>query len=165
VPERIVLKVAEAPQSDVRLGPGRVDTEDRVALGVDVGEIIQILGQEIHRGEALPRDAGRRRKESSASMARTPATWRELGDKVEVRKARSPGGAHHDRADHQRGPQDLVRPGIENFVKRGLLKRPLNKGDSSSSPNRAHGRCVAVHGDQHAPKGVVQIPGTTRSSR
>src|SRR2546425_600811 len=45
MPERIVLKVAEAPQSDVGLGRARVDTKTRVALGVDVGEIIQILGK------------------------------------------------------------------------------------------------------------------------
>ncbi len=45
MPERVVLKVAEAPQSDVGLGRARVDTKTRLALGVDVGEIIQIVGK------------------------------------------------------------------------------------------------------------------------
>jgi len=45
VPERVVLKVAEAPQSDVGLGRARVDTKTRLALGIDVGEVVEIIGK------------------------------------------------------------------------------------------------------------------------
>ncbi|MEE9507310.1 MAG: hypothetical protein V3V98_09245, partial [Thermoplasmata archaeon] len=40
-----MLKVAEAPQSDVGLGRARVDTQIRAALGIDVGEIVEIVGK------------------------------------------------------------------------------------------------------------------------
>ncbi|MFQ6013733.1 MAG: hypothetical protein ACE5LS_08895, partial [Thermoplasmata archaeon] len=45
MPDRVILKVAEAPQSDVGLGRARVDTRTRMTLGVDVGEIIEIVGK------------------------------------------------------------------------------------------------------------------------
>ena len=37
--------MAEAPQSDVGLGRARVDTKTRLALGVDVGEVVEIVGK------------------------------------------------------------------------------------------------------------------------
>jgi len=39
------LKVLEAPPSDVGLGRARIDTRSRVALGVDVRDIVEIAGK------------------------------------------------------------------------------------------------------------------------
>src|SRR3989454_463744 len=87
MPERIVLKVAEAPQSDVGLGRARVDTKTRVALGVDVGEIIQILGKKSTAAKlfrVMQEDEGKGIIRIDGLVRRNVGV--SLGDKVEVRE-------------------------------------------------------------------------------
>ncbi|MFQ5883841.1 MAG: hypothetical protein ACE5IO_01930, partial [Thermoplasmata archaeon] len=45
MPESVTLRVAEAPQSDIGLGRARVDTQTRMLLGVDVGDIVELTGK------------------------------------------------------------------------------------------------------------------------
>src|SRR2546427_573182 len=85
MPERIVLKVAEAPQSDVGLGRARVDTKTRVALGVDVGEIIQILGKKSTAAKlfrVMQEDEGKGIIRIDGLVRRNAGV--SLGDKAEV---------------------------------------------------------------------------------
>ena len=131
MPERVVLKVAEAPQSDVGLGRARVDTKTRMALGVDVGEIIEIIGKKStaaklfrvtqeDEGKGIIRIDGLVRRNVGVS----------IGDKVEVRKADVfPAERVTIAPIISEGHKISFGQGIENFVKRGLLKRPLTKGD------------------------------------
>lgn len=39
------LKVAEAPRVDVGLGRARVDTKTRLALGVEAGDVVEVVGK------------------------------------------------------------------------------------------------------------------------
>ncbi len=158
--DRIVLKVAEAPQSDVGLGRARVDTKTRMALSLDVGEIVEIIGKKstatkIFRvmqedeGKGIIRIDGLVRRNIGCS----------LGDRVEIRKA-----------DVLQAEKVTIAPiiseghkisfgqGIENFAKRGLLKRPLIKGDIVIVPGIAlMGGALPFMVVKTSPKGIVQI--------
>ncbi len=160
MPERVILKVAEAPQSDVGLGRARVDTKTRVALGVDVGEIIEIIGKKStaaklfrvmqeDEGKGIIRIDGLVRRNVSLS----------LGDKVEVRKAEVfPGERITIAPIISEGHKISFGQGIENFVKRGLLKRPVNKGDVVIVPGIAlMGGALPFMVIKTQPKGIVQI--------
>ena len=44
--ESLTLKVAEALQDEVGYGRGRLDTVTRNELGLSIGDIVEILGEE-----------------------------------------------------------------------------------------------------------------------
>jgi transitional endoplasmic reticulum ATPase len=160
VPERVVLKVAEAPQSDVGLGRARVDTKTRLALGVDVGEIIQIVGKKSTAAKlfrVMQEDEGKGMIRIDGLVRRNVGV--SLGDKVEVRKAEVLQAERVTIAPIiSEGHKISFGQGIENFVKRGLLKRPLNKGDVVIVPGIAlMGGALPFMVISTAPKGVVQI--------
>ncbi len=160
MPERVVLKVAEAPQSDVGLGRARVDTKTRLALGVDVGEIIQIVGKKSTAAKlfrVMQEDEGKGMIRIDGLVRRNVGV--SLGDKVEVRKAEVFQAERVTIAPIiSEGHKISFGQGIENFVKRGLLKRPLNKGDVVIVPGIAlMGGALPFMVISTAPKGVVQI--------
>jgi transitional endoplasmic reticulum ATPase len=160
VPERVVLKVAEAPQSDVGLGRARVDTKTRLALGVDVGEIIQIVGKKATAAKlfrVMQEDEGKGIIRIDGLVRRNVGV--SLGDKVEVRKAEVFQAERVTIAPIiSEGHKISFGQGIENFVKRGLLKRPLNKGDVVIVPGIAlMGGALPFMVINTSPKGIVQI--------
>lgn len=160
MPERVVLKVAEAPQSDVGLGRARVDTKTRLALGVDVGEIIQIVGKKATAAKlfrVMQEDEGKGIIRIDGLVRRNVGV--SLGDKVEVRKAEVFQAERVTIAPIiSEGHKISFGQGIENFVKRGLLKRPLNKGDVVIVPGIAlMGGALPFMVINTAPKGIVQI--------
>ena len=160
MPERVVLKVAEAPQSDVGLGRARVDTKTRLALGVDVGEIVQILGKKSTAAKlfrVMQEDEGKGIIRIDGLVRRNVGV--SLGDKVEVRKAEVLQAERVTIAPIiSEGHKISFGQGIENFVKRGLHKRPLNKGDVVIVPGIAlMGGALPFMVINTAPKGVVQI--------
>jgi len=164
VSERIILKVAEAPQSDVGLGRARVDTKTRVALGVDVGEIIQIIGKKSTAAKlfrVMQEDEGKGIIRIDGLVRRNVGV--SLGDKIEVRKAEVlPAERITIAPIISEGHKISFGQGIENFVKRGLLKRPLNKGDVVIVPGIAlMGGALPFMVISTAPKGVVQIQDDT----
>ncbi|MFQ6127402.1 MAG: CDC48 family AAA ATPase [Thermoplasmata archaeon] len=164
MPEKVMLKVAEAPQSDVGLGRARVDTQTRAALGIDVGEIVEIVGKkrtgaklfrvmQEDEGKGIVRIDGLVRKNAGVS----------IGDRVEVAKA-----------DVQPAERVMIAPiiseghrisfgeGIESFVKRGLLKRPVTKGDVVIVPGIAlMGGALPFMVVKGVPRGIVQITDDT----
>jgi len=160
VSERVILKVAEAPQSDVGLGRARVDTKTRLALGIDVGEVVEILGKKAtaaklfrvmqeDEGKGIIRVDGLVRRNLGAS----------IGDKVEVRKAEVlPAERVTIAPIISEGHKISFGQGIENFVKRGLLKRPVTKGDVVIVPGIAlMGGALPFMVIKVIPKGIVQI--------
>src|SRR5256884_9646935 len=86
-----------------------------------------------------------------------------LGDKIEVRKAEVlPAERITIAPIISEGHKISFGQGIENFVKRGLLKRPLNKGDVVIVPGIAlMGGALPFMVISTAPKGVVQIQDDT----
>jgi len=154
------LRVAEAPQSDVGLGRARVDTKTRVALGVDVGEIIEIVGKKSTAAKlfrVMQEDEGKGIIRIDGLVRRNVGV--SLGDKVEVRKAEVfPAERVTIAPIISEGHKISFGQGIENFVKRGLLKRPVNKGDVVIVPGIAlMGGALPFMVIKTQPKGIVQI--------
>src|SRR5437879_6184680 len=160
----MVHKVAKAPQSDFGLGRVRVYTKTLVALGVDVGEIIQILGKKSTAAKlfrVMQEDEGKGIIRIDGLVRRNVGV--SLGDKIEVRKAEVlPAERITIAPIISEGHKISFGQGIENFVKRGLLKRPLNKGDVVIVPGIAlMGGALPFMVISTAPKGVVQIQDDT----
>ena len=156
----MILKVAEAPQSDVGLGRARVDTKTRLALGVDVGEIIEIMGKKSTAAKlfrVMQEDEGKGIIRIDGLVRRNVGV--SIGDKVEVRKADVyPSERVTIAPIISEGHKISFGQGIENFVKRGLLKRPLTKGDVVIVPGIAlMGGALPFMVIKVIPKGVVQI--------
>ncbi|MFH0815684.1 MAG: CDC48 family AAA ATPase [Methanobacteriota archaeon] len=160
----VVLKVAEAAQSDVSLGRARIDTTTRMAIGVEVGDIVEILGKKstvakIFRtlsedeGKGLIRIDGLVRRNAGVS----------IGDKVEVRKAEVVNATKVTMAPMLAANKRVTfGEGIEAFVRRGLSKRPLTKGDTVVVPGIAlMGGALPFIVVSTAPKGIVQITDST----
>src|SRR3989449_908003 len=144
---------------DVRIGP-----HFRVDLGVDVGEIIQILGKKSTAAKlfrVMQEDEGKGIIRIDGLVRRNVGV--SLGDKVEVRKAEVlPAERITIAPIISEGHKISFGQGIENFVKRGLLKRSLNKGDVVIVPGIAlMGGALPFMVISTAPKGVVQIQDDT----
>ena len=160
MPERVVLKVAEAPQSDVGLGRARVDTKTRLALGIDVGEVVEITGKKATAAKlfrVMQEDEGKGIIRVDGLVRRNLGV--SIGDKVEVRKAEVlPAERVTIAPIISEGHKISFGQGIENFVKRGLLKRPVTKGDVVIVPGIAlMGGALPFMVIKVIPKGVVQI--------
>ncbi|MFQ5883950.1 MAG: ATPase, partial [Thermoplasmata archaeon] len=160
MPEKLMLKVAEAPQSDVGLGRARVDTQTRATLGIDVGEIVEIVGKkrtgaklfrvmQEDEGKGIVRIDGLVRKNAGVS----------IGDRVEVVKADVNSAERVTIAPIiSEGHRISFGEGIESFVKRGLLKRPVTKGDVVIVPGIAlMGGALPFMVVKGVPRGIVQI--------
>ncbi len=158
--EEVTLKVAEALQSDVGHGRARIDTSTRVALNLEPGDIIEIKGKKVtaakvfrvnqdDEGISIIRIDGLVRKNAGIS----------IGDKVEISKAEMQ-PASHVTISPLISETHRIRfgPGIENFVKRGLLKRPLTKGDTIIVPGIAlMGGSLPFMVIGTKPKGIIEI--------
>ncbi len=160
MPDRVILKVAEAPQSDVGLGRARVDTRTRMALGVDVGEIIEIVGKKSTAAKlfrTMQEDEGKGIVRVDGLVRRNLGV--SIGDKVEVRKAEVQGAQRVTIAPIiSEGHKVSFGQGIENFVKRGLLKRPVVKGDVVIVPGIAlMGGALPFMVIRTVPRGIVQV--------
>ena len=160
MPERVVLKVAEAPQSDVGLGRARVDTKTRLALGIDVGEVVEITGKKATAAKlfrVMQEDEGKGIIRVDGLVRRNLGV--SIGDKVEVRKAEVlPAERVTIAPIISEGHKISFGQGIENFVKRGLLKRPVTKGDVVIVPGIAlMGGALPFMVIKVVPKGIVQI--------
>ena len=86
--EKLVLKVAEAPQSDVGLGRARVDTKTRMALNIDVGEIVEIIGKKSTAAKifrVMQEDEGKGIVRIDGLVRRNVGC--SIGDRIEVKKA------------------------------------------------------------------------------
>jgi transitional endoplasmic reticulum ATPase len=158
--EEMTLKVAEALQSDVGHGRARIDTSTRVALNLEPGDIIEISAgkttaakvfrvNQDDEGISIIRIDGLVRKNAGVS----------IGDKVVVRKAEmQPANTVSISPLISENHRIRFGPGIENFVKRGLLKRPLTKGDTIIVPGIAlMGGSLPFVVASTKPKGIIEV--------
>ncbi len=160
--KEILLRVAEAPQMDVGLGRARIDVNSRLALGVDVGDVIEIEGKRITSARvfrARQEDEGKGIIRIDGHIRRNAKVT--VGDKVKVRKAEPVDAKRIVIAPIIAKNQRLrFGEGIDLFIKNNLLKRPVVEGDEIVVPGiTLMGRtgilfkvikCVP-------PKGVLQI--------
>ena len=158
--KNIELRVEPTLKNDVGYMRGRLSTESREKLGVSPGDIISIKGKKAtaavvwrapiqDENKDIIRIDGLTRKNANVS----------IGDKVVLEKI-SPKTA--DKIVISPAIKDLPNiqfaNGIENFVKKSLLKRPVHKGDTIIIQG------IALMGSQlpfvvssTKPKGIVQI--------
>jgi len=133
------LKIAEAFQQDVGYGRARIDNQTRLTLDLSIGDVIEIESTKITAAvvwRAHPSDEGKgilridnlTRKNSGGG----------LGDRVKIRKAEVKEAKEVALAPLiSKGQQIQFGEGIDILIKKGLLKRPLTKGDSVIIPGIA----------------------------
>lgn len=139
-PDGIELKVARAHhQSEVGLGRARIDTLTRKQLGIDVGDIIEIIGSKStaakvfrasheDEGKGIIRIDGMIRGNAGVS----------IGEKVVIRKAQTTSATKIIVAPKiPEGKKVKFGQGVEELFKRGLLNRAVTKGDEIIIPNIA----------------------------
>ena len=162
--KEIVLKISEAFQQDVGYGRARIDHQARIDLDLSIGDVIEIEGAKKSAAvvwRAHPTDEGKKiiridnltRKNCGAG----------LGDRVNIRKAEVKEAKNIDLAPLiSKGQQIQFGAGIESLIKKGLLKRPLTKGDSVIIPGIAlFGSALPFVIINTSPAGIVSIDENT----
>ena len=137
--DKKVLKVKEAPQEDIGRNRARLGAKTRMDIGVDVGDVVKITGEKetvakVFRlssddeGEDIIRIDGLVRKNAKISM----------GDKVEVQKTSVEEAKKVVIAPViEEGNRLKFGDGIDSYVKKRLLKRPILAGDAIVVPGIA----------------------------
>ena len=160
VQKETLLKISEAFQQDVGYGRARVDHQTRMNLDLSIGDVIELEGSKTTAAvvwRAHPTDEGKgiiridnlTRKNSGAG----------LGDRVKIRRADVKEAKSAILAPLiSKGQQIQFGSGIENLIKKGLLKRPLAKGDSVIIPGIAlFGSSLPFTIINTSPSGIVSI--------
>ncbi|MEE9115522.1 MAG: AAA family ATPase, partial [Thermoplasmata archaeon] len=160
MPDSVELRVAEAPQSDVGLGRARVDTQTRMSLNIDIGETVEIGGKNVTAAKlfrVMQEDEGKSLIRIDGLVRRNVGV--SIGDKVRIKKAEVSEAERITIAPIiSEGHKISFGQGIENFVRRGLLKRPMSKGDIVIIPGIAiMGGALPFLVTKIVPKGIVQI--------
>jgi transitional endoplasmic reticulum ATPase len=162
--DETVLKVAEAFQQDVGYGRARIDHQTRMELDLSIGDVIEIEGSKKTASvvwRAHPTDEGKKiirvdnltRKNAGAG----------LGDSVKIRRADVQIANSVSLAPLiSKGQQIQFGKGIEVLIKKGLLKRPLAKGDSIIVPGIAlFGSALPFIIIDTKPSGIILISENT----
>jgi transitional endoplasmic reticulum ATPase len=154
------LKISEAFQQDVGYGRARIDHQTRMNLDLSIGDVIEIEGTKKTAAvvwRAHPTDEGKgiiridnlTRKNTGAG----------LGDKVTIRRCDLREAKEVTLAPLiSKGQQIQFGSGIDSLIKKGLLKRPLTKGDSVIIPGIAlFGSSLPFIIMNTNPAGIVSI--------
>ncbi len=160
VQKETVLKIAEAFQQDVGYGRARVDNQTRVNLDLSIGDVIEIEGIKTTAAvvwRAHPTDEGKGIIRIDNLTRKNAGTG--LGERVKIRKADVKEAKELTIAPLiSKGQQIQFGSGIDNLIKKGLLKRPLTKGDSVIIPGIAlFGSSLPFMIINTAPGGIVSI--------
>jgi len=126
----IDLRVAESLQTDIGSGRARLDRESMLTLGISPGDVIELKGAKKtpaiayklpneDMGKGIIRIDSIVRKNAGVSM----------GDRIEVSKIKIQGAKKVVLANVTTDRPMKLGKGLESFIKRGLMKRPLTKGD------------------------------------
>ena len=139
IKREVILKVAEAFQQDVGYGRARIDSQARMELDISIGDIIEIEGTKRTAAvvwRAHPNDEGKKLIRIDNLTRKNAGTG--LGDSVVVRKADvQPARSVTLAPLISKGQQIQFGSGIETLIKKGLLRRPFNKGDNIIIPGIA----------------------------
>jgi transitional endoplasmic reticulum ATPase len=152
--KELVLRVAESKQRDVGRGKVRIDTEAMKALGISVGDVVEIEGKRKTAAIAWPAYA----EDQGMDIIRMDGLIRKnanvgLGEKVIVRKA-DPKVATMVKL----APVSFtitVDPGFISFVKRRLIDTPLVEGDQVVIP--VLGQAIPFIVVSTKPSGIVKV--------
>ncbi len=132
----IILRVAEANSTDPGMSRVRLDEESRVALGAEIGDVVEIEKDK----KTVGRVYRARPEDENKGIVRIDSVMRNncgasIGDKVKVRKVRTEEGKRITLAPIIRKDQRLkFGEGINEFVQKALIRRPMLEGDNISVP-------------------------------
>ncbi|MFP4545586.1 MAG: ATPase, partial [Methanomassiliicoccales archaeon] len=165
MPDTVTLRVARAHhQSEVGLGRARIDSKTRKSLGLEVGDFIEIRGKRTtaakvfrasqeDEGKDIIRIDGMIRSNAGVS----------IGEKVTICGAET-----HDASKVvvapkiPQGKRVKFGQGVEDLFKKGLIKRPLIKGDEIIIPNIAlMGGYLPFVVVSTQPSNIVEVTDTT----
>jgi len=155
-----VLKVSEAFQQDVGYGRARIDHQTRIELDLSIGDVIEIEGTKTSATvvwRAHPTDEGRQTIRIDNLTRKNTGVG--LGDRVKIRRAEVKGAREVSLAPLiSKGQQIQFGSGIDVLIKKGLLKRPLTKGDSVIIPGIAlFGSALPFLITNTSPGGIISI--------
>ena len=157
--EETVLKVSEAFQQDVGYGRARIDHQTRMELDLSIGDVIEIEGTKTTASvvwRAHPTDEGKRIIRIDNLTRKNAGSG--LGDRVKIRKADVKVAKSITLAPLlPEGQKIRLGGGIENFIKKGLLKRPVSKDDAVIIPNYAFLGTLPFVIIHAAPTGIVLV--------
>ena len=132
--EAITLKVAEANSTDPGMSRVRLDETSRISLGAEIGDVVEI--------EKAKKTVGRvfraRPEDENRGIVRIDAVMRNncgasIGDKVKIRRVTVEDAKRITLAPIIRKDQRLkFGEGIEEFVQKALIRRPMIEGDNIS---------------------------------
>lgn len=132
----IILRVTEANSTDPGMSRVRLDEDSRLALGAEIGDVVEI--------EKTKKTVGRvyraRPEDENKGIVRIDSVLRNncgcsIGDKVRVRKVRAEEAKKVVLAPIIRKDQRLkFGEGIDEFVQKALIRRPMLEGDNISVP-------------------------------
>ena len=156
----VELRIAEAPRSDVGLGHARIDQATRRRLGVERDDVIEIAGG--RRTLAVVRDLGT--DDEGKGIVRIDGLMREnarvgVGDRVILRKVHpSPAKEIELAAVIPDQHRFSFGENVGSFVKGGILRRPLSKGDTVIVPGIAtRSGALPFRVTNTRPGGYVQV--------
>ncbi|MEM3318445.1 MAG: AAA family ATPase, partial [Thermoplasmatales archaeon] len=127
----VTLVVWEALQEDVGLIRARIDQATREALGVSIGEIIRLEGKKVTAARVFRLSE----EEENRGIIRIDPLVRQnsgvrVGDKIKVSKAEvKPADTLVLAPIIAENQRIRFAPGIEDYVRRSLLRRPIVEGD------------------------------------
>ena len=132
----ILLRVAEANSTDPGMSRVRLDEESRIALNCEIGDVVEIEKER----KTVGRVYRARPEDENKGIVRIDSVMRNncsasIGDKVRVRKVRTEEAKRVTLAPIIRKDQRLkFGDGINEFVQKALIRRPMLEGDNISVP-------------------------------
>ncbi len=129
--ETVVLKAQEAPQDDIGRNRARLGPRTRMKLDVEVGDIVKIKGDK----ETVAKVFRLSSKDEGKGIIRIDGLVRKnaqisIGDKVKVKKVSvEPAEKVVIAPVIEEGNRLSFGEGIQSYVKKRLLKRPVLSGD------------------------------------
>ena len=132
----ILLRVAEANSTDPGMSRVRLDEESRISLSCEIGDVVEIEKDR----KTVGRVYRARPEDENKGIVRIDSVMRNncsasIGDKVKVRKVNTEEAKKVTLAPIIRKDQRLkFGDGINEFVQKALIRRPMIEGDNISVP-------------------------------